>query len=81
VIKPQSHIEIAYSAIKVFTDDGNMDLGELNFLLGLALRDGEVDDDERRVLRKVFSQAELGKLSGVVRERIAEARRVHSIPA
>lgn len=78
---PKSHIEIAYSSIKVFTDDGRMDLGELNFLLGLALRDGQVDEDERRVLRKVFSQAELGGLEPRVAERIAEARRLHAIPA
>ena len=81
MIKPQSHIEIAYSSIRVFTDDGQMDVGELNFLLGLALRDSVVDEDEKRVLRKVFSQAELGKLSPLVKERIAEARRQHNIPA
>jgi hypothetical protein len=81
VNKPHSHIEIAYSSIKVFTNDGQMDLGELNLLLGLALRDGEVDDEEKRVLRKIFAQAELGKLTSVVKERIAEARRVHAIPA
>lgn len=79
--KPHSHIEIAYSAIRVFTDDGQMDLGELNFLLGLALRDNVVDEDERRVLGKVFRQAEEGKLSSLVKERIAEARRQHAIPA
>lgn len=81
MIKPNSHIEIAYSSIRVFSDDGRMDLGELNFLLGLALRDGEVDEDEKRVLRKVFSQAEQAMLSANVAERIAEARRVHAIPA
>ncbi len=81
MIKPNSHIEIAYSSIKVFTDDGRMDLGELNFLLGLALRDGHVDDDEKRVLRKVLSQAEQAPLDARVAERIAEARRVHAIPA
>lgn len=81
MIKPHSHIEIAYSSIKVFTNDGRMDLGELNFLLGLALRDGQVDEDEKRVLRKVFSQAEQTALDPRVAERIAEARRVHGIPA
>jgi hypothetical protein len=79
--KPHSHIEIAYSSIRVFSNDGQLDLGELNFLLGLALRDGLVDDEEKRVLRKIFAQAELGKLSPVVKERIVEARRVHAIPA
>jgi hypothetical protein len=81
VTKPHSHIEIAYSSIRVFSDDGQMDLGELNFLLGLALRDAQVDEDEKRVLRSVFAQAEKGRLSDAVKARIAEARRQHAIPA
>ncbi len=79
MIKPHSYIEIAFESIKVFTDDGVLDAGEFGFLLGLALRDNSVDEDERRVLAKVFSQAELGTLTPVVRERIAEARALHNI--
>jgi len=79
VIKPHSHIEIAYSSIRVFID-GQLDLGELNFLLGLALRDQEVDEEEKRVLAKIFAQAEQTKLSPLVKERIAEARKQHAIP-
>ena len=76
---PHSHIEIAYSSIRCFTDDGQLDLAELNFLLGLALRDARVDEDEKRVLGSVFAQAERGKLSDQVKARIAEARRQHGI--
>lgn len=79
--QPHSYIELAYSSIRVFTDDGQMDLGELNFLLGLALRDARIDEDEKRVLRKVFAQAEQGRLSTAVVARIAEVRRQHAIPA
>jgi hypothetical protein len=78
-IKPHSYIEIAYESVKCFTDDGKLDLTELNFLLGLALRDDNIDDDEKRVLAKVFSQAELGTLAPVVRQRIADARAKHGI--
>ncbi len=80
MIKPHSHIEIAYSSIHVF-HDGQMDLGELNFLLGLALRDQQVDEEEKRVLGNIFAQAEQTKLSPLVKERIAEARKQHGIPA
>ena len=80
MIKPHSHIELAYSSVRVFID-GQLDLGELNFLLGLALRDKEVDEEEKRVLGKIFAQAEQTKLSPLVKERIAEARKQHGIPA
>ena len=67
-----SHLEIAYSSIRVFADDGKVDLGELNFLLGLALRDGEIDEEEKRVLRNIFKQARETNLSPRVEERIRE---------
>jgi hypothetical protein len=77
--KPHSYIEIAFESVKCFTDDGNLDLTEFNFLLGLALRDDNVDDDEKRVLAKVFSQADMGTLSPTVRQRIADAKAKHGI--
>ncbi len=74
-----SYLELAYSSIKIFADDGTVDMGELSFLLGLALKDGEIDEDEKRVLRRIFQHAEKTKLSLAVRARIREARRKHSI--
>lgn len=74
-----SYLELAYSSIKIFADDGTVDMGELNFLLGLALRDGQIDDDERRVLGRIFEHAEKTDLSTAVRARIREVRRQHSI--
>ena len=78
--KPHSYIEIAFESVKCFTDVGNLDLTEFNFLLGLALRDDNIDEDEKRVLGKIFSQAELGSLNATVRQRIADARDKHGIP-
>lgn len=73
------YLELAYSSIRVFADDGSLDLEELNFLLGIALRDGEIDEDEKRVLRNIFKQAEAGGLTPRTRDRIAEVRRKHSL--
>ena len=77
----RSYLDIALAAIEVFTDDGKLDLEELNFLLGLALRDNVVDDDEKRVLANVFRRAEQGDLRPAVRARMAEVRAKHGIPA
>jgi len=74
-----SYLELAYSSIKIFADDGKVDMGELNFLLGLALKDGEIDEDEKRVLGNIFKHAEEGDLSIAVRMRIREVRRKYSI--
>ena len=73
-----SYLELAYSSIKIFANDGTVDMAELNFLLGLALKDGVIDDDERRVLGRIFEHAEKTALSRMVRSRIQEVRRSHS---
>jgi hypothetical protein len=76
----KSHIEIAFQSIPVFADDGQLDVGEINFLLGLALRDDVIDEDERRVLGQVFAQAEKGHVPETVQVRIDEVRQKHAIP-
>ena len=77
--KESSYIQLAYSAVRVFADDGTLDTNELNFLMGLALADGHIDDDERRVLRNIFDQALETRLSRLTRRRIEAVRRKHSI--
>ena len=74
-----SYLELAYSSIKIFADDGTVDLSELSFLLGLALRDGQIDDDEKRVLRRIFDHAESTDLGVATRARIRQVRRQHGI--
>lgn len=78
--QPKSHIEIAYESIQVFANDGQIDVGEINFLLGLALRDATIDDDERRVLARIFAEAEKSALPSAVQTRIDEVRAKHAIP-
>lgn len=73
------YLEMAYSSIRIFANDGTVDMEELNFLLGLALKDGEVDADEKRVLRTIFEQAEKTQLSLAVRARMGAARRQHGL--
>ena len=51
-----SHLEIACTAIKCFNDDGTLDIDELDYLMELALRDGVIDDDERRVVNNILNE-------------------------
>ena len=76
-----SHLDIALASIRVFSDDGQLDVAELDGLLDLALRDRLVDADERRVLGNIFAQAEKGAVPAELAVRIAEVRRRHGIPA
>jgi len=73
------NIELAYASFAVFADDGTIDMGELNFLLGLALKDGKISDDERRILNNIFNRIQEEDVSSEVWERIQAVRLQHSI--
>ncbi len=73
------YIELAYSSIPVFLDDGSIDMEELNFLMGIALRDEKIDDDEKRVLKSIFEQLSEDKVSARVKERVEAIRRKYDI--
>ncbi len=77
---PKSHQEIALSSIRCFRNDGTLDLAELNFLMGLALRDKVVDDDEKRVLNNIFKQVTRSDVSEEVWERIQSIKEKYEIP-
>ncbi len=74
-----SYIELAYSSIRVFADDGTLDMGELNFLLGIALKDGQIDADEKRVLRNIFGQVSEDEVSARVWTRMQEIRKKYDL--
>ena len=74
-----SHLDIAVESISCFTDDGTLDSGEVRRLLGLALRDGVVDDEEKRVLKNIFSKVGQGEVTPETWAIIQEARATHGI--
>ena len=75
----RSQRELAYASFAVFADDGTLDLGELDFILGLALRDGIITDGEKEVLRGVFNRVLEPDVSAEVWRRIQSVRQQHGI--
>lgn len=79
--KLPSHHEIAVASITVFSDDGRLDLAELEKLLALALRDAMVDEDEKRVLGNILTRAERDGVDPDVQARIDQVRQQHGLGA
>ncbi|NQZ57211.1 MAG: hypothetical protein HRT88_07050 [Lentisphaeraceae bacterium] len=75
----KSHHDIALASISCFTDDGTLDMEEVNFLIGLALRDDVVDDGEKRVLGDIFSRVSKGDVKAQVWQRILDIKQKHDI--
>lgn len=72
-------IELAYASLVVFMEDGELDVGELDALLKLATRDGEMDESEKAVLRNVFNRVLEEDVDAEVWERIQSIRRMHAV--
>jgi hypothetical protein len=75
----RSHLDITLASIQIFANDGLLDMGELEKLLQLAERDREFDEDEKRVLGRIFAQAEQTRLDPAVAERIGRLKAEHGI--
>jgi hypothetical protein len=56
---------MGYSFLVVFANDDTISEGELHMLEKIALEDKQIDEDEKRVLRKIFSR--------VTKEQLADA--------
>lgn len=78
--KLDSHLKLALATIPVFTDDGRLDLAELDRLLAVALEDQVVDPEEKRVLANVLARAERDGVDAEVQARILEVRQQHGLP-
>ena len=75
----REYIDLAVASIKAFADDGTLDRGELERLLALAMRDGEIDADERRVLENILRRAQQSRLTPDARAAIADVAAKHQL--
>lgn len=72
--------EIArYSFLVVFANDSIIDANELHFMEKLALEDEVVDEEEKKVLRNIFSRVADKDLAPEVVEEIKEFREKYDI--
>ena len=68
-----------YSFLVVFANDDAISEGELQMLEKLALRDGQVDDEEKLVLRNIFERANKMHMDQATRDEIARFREKYQI--
>lgn len=74
-----SHLKLALASVKCFSDDGTLDLQELNYLLGIALADNVIDDEEKRVLSSIFGKVNRDDVRPIVWDRIVEIRKKYQL--
>jgi len=62
---------MTFRSIQCFSNDGRLDAKELKSLLEIAERDGVIDDNEVRVLRKIIAQVRPEEIDAALRDKIA----------
>lgn len=70
--EPRDYLEMSFRSIRCFSDDGRLDVHELGTLLDIAERDGVIDDNEIRVLKKIIAQVRPEEIDQAMRDKIAE---------
>ena len=75
----KDYMEIAVNAVSAFGNAGKLDEIELDKLLGIAVRDNSLDEDEIRVLRNIFSRMKSHEFSFAMREKIHGIEREYSV--
>lgn len=73
------YLEIAYRSIQCFTNDGVLLVPELDELVTVALRDGVVDDNEKRVLASIIAKLGPADLTPEMLVRIGELRAKYAL--
>ncbi len=68
-----------YSFLVVFANDDTIDEGELKMLERIALKDHKVDDQEREVLKGIFSRISKEKVTDAVWGEIESFKHQHEI--
>lgn len=68
----RDYLEMAFHSIRCFTDDGRLDLGELNRIVAIAEADGTVDDNERRVLQGILGRVRESEVDAAMQARITQ---------
>ncbi len=75
----KDYLEMAFKSIQCFADDGKLDVRELDKLVDIALKDGVVDANEKRVLSNIFGRLTPAELSPAMVKKIDEVRARFSI--
>ncbi len=74
----KDYLEMSFRSINCFANDGKLDVSELNEIVHVALRDGVVDENEKRVLGRIISRLNAKELQGELEQRVNQLRAEYS---
>ena len=70
----RDYLEMSFRSIECFANDGKLSVAELEEIFEIALKDGVVDDNEKRVLNNIFNRLTPAELTEEMTAKIADIR-------
>ncbi len=64
----RDYLEMTFRSIECFSNDGKLDAKELGQILRIAEKDGNIDQNEIRVLRNIISKIKPNEVDGDMKE-------------
>ena len=68
----RDYLEMSFRSIECFANDGKLDAKELGAIFAIAEKDGEIDQNEIRVLKKIISLIRPSELDDAMKQKLAE---------
>lgn len=68
----RDYLEMSFRSIQCFADDGKLDAVELGSILDIAEKDGEIDQNEIRVLKNIISKIKPEEVDGAMQRKLVE---------
>ena len=68
----RDYLEMSFRSIECFSNDGKLDARELGEILTIAEKDGEIDQNEIRVLRNIISHIKPHEIDDAMKSKLAE---------
>ena len=78
-MESRDYLEMTFRSINCFSDDGKLDVNELDSLVEIAMRDGEIDDNEKRVLRNIIDRLTDAELTDDMQVRVQSLQEQYGI--
>ena len=68
----RDYLKMSFRSIECFANDGKLDAKELGAIFAIAEKDGEIDQNEIRVLRKIISMIRPSELDDAMKQKLKE---------
>lgn len=68
----RDYLEMSFRSIECFANDGKLDAEELGRILDIAEKDGQIDQNEIRVLNNIISKIEPHEVDAAMQSKLDE---------